>query len=72
MNTILQSKLFWSFMVVLAFLLMMIGFFTKDLSMIFLAFIISVLIKIYAEDILFSAYKNRIKKMRKKLVREEG
>ncbi|MCT1901580.1 hypothetical protein [Oceanobacillus sojae] len=72
MNFILKSKLFWSFMVVLAFLLMVIGFFTKDLSMWFMAFIISILVKLYAEDILFSAYKKRLGKMREKLARKEG
>ncbi|GEN88382.1 hypothetical protein MKY30_04940 [Oceanobacillus sp. FSL W8-0428] len=72
MNFILKSKLFWSFMVVLAFLLMVIGFFTKDLSMWVTAFIISILVKLYAEDILFSAYKNRLGKMREKLARKEG
>lgn len=72
MNFILKSKLFWSFMVVLAFLLMVIGFFTKDLSMWFMAFIISILVKFYAEDVLFSAYKSRFGKMRERLSEKEG
>lgn len=59
-------------MVVLAFLLMVIGFFTKDLSMWFMAFIISILVKFYAEDILFSAYKSRFGKMRERLSEKEG
>lgn len=53
MKKILQSKSFWIFMTILALLLMVIGFFTKDLGMWILAFIISILIRIYAKDILF-------------------
>lgn len=40
-------------MTILALLLMVIGFFTKDLGMWISAFIISILIRIYAKDILF-------------------
>ncbi|MEI3598678.1 MULTISPECIES: hypothetical protein [unclassified Oceanobacillus] len=53
MKKILQSKSFWIFMTILALLLMVIGFFTKDLGMWISAFIISILIRIYAKDILF-------------------
>ncbi|MFD2831395.1 hypothetical protein [Corticicoccus populi] len=64
MDNILKSKTLWIFMVVLAALLMIIGFFTRDLTMWGIAFIISIMIRLYAYDLLFGNYKNRLESLR--------
>jgi len=58
---IIYSKFFWTFMVVLAFSLMIIGFFTKDLKMWIVAFLISILVRMYAKDTV-DIYKNNFRK----------
>ncbi|AKG73487.1 hypothetical protein SAMN05216235_0078 [Salinicoccus halodurans] len=66
MNLILKSKLFWSFMVLLGAALMIIGFFTKDIKMWFIAFAIALLVRYYAADFLFHSYENRIERLKQK------
>lgn len=66
MNLILKSKLFWSFMVLLGVALMIIGFFTKDIKMWFIAFAIALLVRYYAADFLFHSYENRIERLKQK------
>lgn len=66
MNLILKSKLFWSFMVLLGAALMIIGFFTKDIEMWFIAFVIALLVRYYAADFLFHSYENRIERLKQK------
>ncbi|KKK33904.1 hypothetical protein WN59_09865 [Salinicoccus sediminis] len=66
MNHILKSKLFWGFMVLLAVLLMIIGFFTKDLEMWGTAFLIALLVRYYAQEFLFQSYNTRLDRLKKK------
>lgn len=72
MNTVLKSKGFWIFMVILAAVLMIIGFFTKDVSMWITALGITLLIRIYAYDLLFGNMRNRLQKLQDKHASEEG
>jgi len=66
MDMLLKSKLFWGFMVLLGAVLMVIGFFTKDIKMWFIAFAIALLVRYYAADFLFYSYENRIERLKKK------
>lgn len=65
-NRIISSKWFWRGMVVIGVLLMIFGFLNKDLTMWMTAFVIGLLIRYNAYDLLFKDYDDRVNSLREK------